>query len=86
MVSRVIEGLKPLLSDRGEEVLFTAKTLAVYLGVSEKWVYERVQFKEIPYAKLGGNVRFIKKDIDNWIDDQKVPVVNRLSKPLKAVK
>ena len=87
MTAEVVKALKPLLNGKGEEdTICTVKSLAKYLEVSEKWVYERVQFKEIPYFKLGGNVRFNKKDIDRWIETLKTPAVNPLSRPLKAIK
>lgn len=87
LTAEVVKTLKPLVNSKGEgDIIFTVKSLAKYLEVSEKWVYERVQFKEIPFIKVGGNVRFSKKDIDCWIDTLKTPVVNRLSSPLKAVK
>lgn len=87
MSAEVVKALKPLLNGKGEEdTICTVKGLAKYLEVSEKWVYERVQFKEIPYFKLGGNVRFNKKDIDRWIETLKTPAVNPLSRPLKAIK
>lgn len=87
VTAEVVKALKPLVNSKREgDTVFTVKTLAKSLEVSEKWIYERVQFKEIPYFKLGGNVRFSKKDIDHWIDTQKIPAVNPLSRSLKAVK
>jgi len=87
LTAEVVKALKPLVNSKGEgDIVFTVKTLAKSLEVSEKWIYERVQFKEIPYFKLGGNVRFSKKDIDRWIETQKTPAVNPLSRPLKAIK
>jgi excisionase family DNA binding protein len=82
----VIKALKPLLKDREGDTLFTVKGLAKYLEVSEKWVYERVQFKEIPYCKVGGNLRFKRSAIDDWLETLKTPPVNPLSGPLKMVK
>jgi len=87
LTAEVVKALKPLVNSKGEgDIVFTVKTLTKSLEVSEKWIYERVQFKEIPYFKLGGNVRFSKKDIDRWIETQKTPAVNPLSRPLKAIK
>lgn len=85
---RVIEALKPLLKTGGEDnSLFTVKGLAGYLHTSEKWVYERVQFKEIPHYKVGGNLRFKRSVIDRWLEEEcKTPAVNPLSGPLKAAK
>ncbi len=84
---RVIKALKPLLSGRSEEAtFFTVKVLAEYLKVSDKWIYERVQFKEIPYYKLGSNLRFKKSAIELWLETLKTPAVSHLSGGLKAVK
>lgn len=87
ITAEVIKALKPLMNGKVEEdTIFTVKTLALYLGVSEKWVYERVQHKEIPYLKIGGNDRFRKSDIDRWIETLRTPAVNPLSAPLKRIK
>lgn len=83
----VIKAVMPLLKHKTEvDNIFTVKTLAQYLGVSQKWVYERVQFKEIPFYKLNGNVRFSKKDIALWMETHKTPAINTLSRPFKTVK
>lgn len=87
ITSGVIKAVMPLLNHKTEaNSFFTVKTLAQHLEVSEKWVYERVQFKEIPFYKLNGNVRFSKKDITIWMEAHKTPAINTLSRPLKAVK
>jgi excisionase family DNA binding protein len=76
------------LSDgRGtDDVLFTVKTLSTYLSVSTQWVYERVQLKEIPHAKIGKFPRFQKKDIDSWLETMKVPAKETSSSFLKRIK
>lgn len=83
----VINVLKPLLVDlRKYETLLTVHCLAEYLQVSDKWVYERVQLNEIPYYKIGGNLRFKRYDIDQWLNTLKSPAVNTLSAPLKIIR
>ena len=83
----VLKALKPLLKDVGEEdVLFTVKTLAEYLQVSEQWVYKRVEFKEIPYTKICKPLWFKKSNIDRWLEENKTPAVNSLTGHLKMVK
>ena len=50
-----------------EDKLFTPEELATYLNVSKDWIYKDGK-KLIPYVKLGANLRFRKKDVDQWLD------------------
>jgi len=83
----VIEAIRPELQARRQEPdLFTVETLAKYLRVSQEWIYERVQRKEIPHFKMGEKLlRFRKHEIDQWLDSQAVQACNPLSRPLKAL-
>ena len=71
IVEKLFERLKPILSDHGpkerDDLLYDVAGLAEYLKASKKWIYERVQFKEIPFLKINGMLRFRKKDIANWL-------------------
>jgi excisionase family DNA binding protein len=81
-ISKVLlKELKPLLERQTVHTgpLFTVKTLAKYLEVSDQWVYERVHLKEIPYLKVGKFPRFKKSDIDKWLDTLKIPAAYPLS-------
>lgn len=73
----IVKAIKPMLSNTETEkdAIFTTDTIAKYLGVSKQWVYKRVQFKEIPYSKMGNFLRFKKSAIDTWLDTNKVPVI-----------
>lgn len=89
IAKEVIELLKPMLSGNGKpenDVILDVPGLAEYLKVSHKWIYERVQFKEIPYQKIKGLLRFRKKDIDRWLNSYNVPAINTPKRILKAVK
>ncbi|MBI5749540.1 MAG: helix-turn-helix domain-containing protein [Nitrospinae bacterium] len=88
ITQKVIHALKPLLANGRveDDTIYTVKTLANRLVVSEKWIYERIQFKEIPFYKIGGHVRFSKREIDHWLNSCKTPSINPLSATLKAVK
>ena len=89
IAKRVVELLRPLLSNNGkheDDVIFDVVGLSQYLRVSTKWIYERTQFKEIPFKKIKGLLRFRKKDIDRWIDSYNVPAVNTSQRTLKAIK
>ncbi len=88
IVEKVVEELKPLLSDNiaTEDTLFSVETLAKYLQVSKQWVYDRVRFNEIPYMKMGKFPRFRKSEIDKWLDKMKTPAIPPLSNKLKMVR
>jgi excisionase family DNA binding protein len=79
----VVQEIKPLLGKATDEdeSLFTVKTLAEYLQVSQQWVYERIQHNEIPHIKLGKFPRFKKSDINHWLDTLKIPASEPLSRP-----
>lgn len=52
------------------------RQIAEYLGISIYTVDAWVSQKRIPYIKLGGKkVVFDRKEIEKWIDDQKVEPV-----------
>lgn len=76
IAEKVLSTLRPQLSEELEDTLFNVQTLAEYLQVSKQWVYERVQFKEIPYRKVGRFLRFRKSEIDEWLDGFKVPAAS----------
>jgi excisionase family DNA binding protein len=89
IAQRVVELLKPILAHRKsetEDVIFDVQSLAKYLKVSKKWIYERTQLKEIPHIKVNGLLRFRKRDIDKWLNSFNVPAVNTSEKVLKIVK
>lgn len=71
----IVERLKPLFlakKEKVDDIIFDVKGLAAYLKVSTKWIYERTHLKEIPHIKVGGFLRFNKKDINKWIDSYAV--------------
>lgn len=85
----VAELIRPLLSNAKTsepDTILDVPGLAEYLRVSNKWIYERVQFKEIPYTKVKGLLRFRKRDIDKWLNSYNVPAINISARILKAVK
>ena len=85
----VVKAIKPMLSgDKSEDDynLLTVETLAAYLSVSKQWVYERITLNEIPFFKIGKFPRFKKTEIDSWLESQKAPAMNPLTKKLKVIK
>ena len=69
-----------------DDTIFTVESLAKYLSVSEQWIYERVQFKEMPYIKVGKFLRFRRSAIEKWLEEQSTPASTPLSRPLKVAK
>lgn len=80
IAQRVVEMIKPLLPAKAESenIVFSVEELAEYLRVSAKWVYEHTY--ELPHFKLGGLLRFRKKEIDRAIDNLALKVkLNKVS-------
>ncbi|GBE05076.1 helix-turn-helix domain protein [bacterium BMS3Abin10] len=75
IAKEVAEMLKPLLAgnNKKDDVIFDVGSLSEYLIVSKRFIYERIHRNEIPYYKVGGLLRFSKKDIDNWLKANYVP-------------
>jgi excisionase family DNA binding protein len=57
----------------------TVREVAGYLNVDEKTVYRLAQRGELPGFKVAGTWRFKKRDIEDWIERQKIA-----SAPAKA--
>jgi excisionase family DNA binding protein len=55
---------------RNEEVL-KLKDVTALLKVGEKTVYSMAQNRELPAFKVRGQWRFSRKDIADWIEQQK---------------
>lgn len=55
---------------QNEEVL-KLKDLAALLKLGEKTIYSMAQNGELPAFKVRGQWRFSRKDIDEWIEEQK---------------
>ena len=45
------------------------KELSVYLKLSQGTLRQKVMKGEIPFSKIGGSVRFSKKTIDGWFEE-----------------
>ena len=55
----------------GEEVL-TIKDVCALLKVGDKTVYSMAQNGELPGFKVRGQWRFSRKDLDAWMEQQKL--------------
>ncbi len=49
-----------------------AKQLAIYLGIAESTVYKKVEYRQIPFTKVGSLLRFPKWLIDRWLTERAV--------------
>ena len=59
-------------SIRGERVaeMLTARDLESFLKVDVKTIYRYVREGLIPYVRIQSNLRFIRKEILDWVDEQ----------------
>ena len=49
------------------ETILTVKEVAAQLKFSEATIRKYVLKKSIPYYKVGGSVRFMQTEIDEWL-------------------
>jgi len=74
IAQEVVKAIRPLLSGRAEnDSILDLDGLAKYLSVTRNWIYQQTHINAIPHHKLGSQLRFRKRDIDKWLDAQKVP-------------
>ena len=59
-----------------EDEILTIKQVAVYLKVTERTIYRLAAAKKIPAFKVGGTWRFSRADIDGWIKQQSMDVLD----------
>ena len=54
--------------------VYTRAQAAEYLGVSKRildhWAWNKSQ--DIPYLKIGKLVRYLKEDLDKWLESKRV--------------
>lgn len=56
--------------------IFSVREVSRYLGFSQRKIYQLIKDNQIPYNKIGGQYRFIKDDIDNWLRKGKREATN----------
>jgi len=89
IAQQVIKAIKPILAKNKPEddTLFDVEGLAKYLIVDLPWIYQNQ--KSLPRFKVGRFVRYRKKEIDKWLESQRIPATqDRLNRPppLKLMK
>ncbi len=61
-----------------EREILTIKQAADFLQIHERTVYNLAKKKNIPSFKIGSDWRFLKKDIENWIEQKKKEIAGEL--------
>jgi excisionase family DNA binding protein len=57
-----------------EEPLLDPRAAADLLAVRPSWVYEAVRRGRLPHVKVGRHLRFVRSDLERWVDAQRVRV------------
>lgn len=57
-----------------DEKLMNHVEAAEYIGSTPGSVRWMCSMRRIPHVKLGRSVRFIRSDLDRWIEERRVPV------------
>ena len=55
----------------GSEDWLDVAEAAAYIGKSKHWVYQNRSRMGIPCRRIGGSIRFNKKELDAWIEGSK---------------
>lgn len=77
LADRIILRVQERLADQGprkviEKQLYTVKEAAEYLGRSEKSIRNLVARRLVPVIKKGKRVHLLKRDMDAWIEKDRV--------------
>jgi excisionase family DNA binding protein len=65
-----------------KEVL-TVRQVAEFLQMDERTIYKLAKQGDIPSFKVSNQWRFLKKDIESWVEQKKSEVMGKTEKPLK---
>lgn len=65
---------KLLIDDQSGSDYMNVKTISTYLGLAKSTIYKWVESGFIPHRKLGKHVLFIKKEIDEWVYNDRTMV------------
>ncbi len=52
--------------------IMNAQEIAEYLGIATSTVYKKVEYRQIPFTKIGSLLRFPKWIIDRWLSEKAV--------------
>ncbi len=62
----------PQLSAQLDEPLLDSAAAAELLAVRPSWVYEAVRRGRLPHVKVGRHLRFVRSDLERWVEKQRV--------------
>ena len=72
---RILHPEVEAMPDQGD--VMTLQEVAEYLKVGAKTIYSLVQRGRIPGFKVGGQWRFRRKDIEQWVESQMHRITRR---------
>jgi excisionase family DNA binding protein len=52
-----------------EKVTYTADEVAVFLGISRRFVYELCQRNELPHRRVGKKLIFSRQQLTQWLNE-----------------
>jgi excisionase family DNA binding protein len=64
-----------------KEVL-TVKQVAEFLQMDERTIYKLAKQGDIPSFKVSNQWRFLKKDIESWVEQKKSEIMGKAKSPL----
>lgn len=56
--------------DDSDITILNVKELEAFLKIDQKTIYRYVSLGLIPYVKIQSNIRFVKRQIISWIEEQ----------------
>ncbi len=68
--------VKNMPSNPADSLIMTIVEVADYLKVTERTIYRLAAAKKIPAFKVGGSWRFPRADIDAWIKQQSMAMLD----------
>lgn len=63
------------MKDRGR--LLTVREIAELLRLTPKGIYALVSARRIPFVRVSNRVRFFEEDVLRWLEENRVPAVER---------
>jgi excisionase family DNA binding protein len=67
-----------------DESFLTTEEVLVYLNVNLRTVYRLIKAGSIPAIRVGRQWRFRKRDLDNWLDSQRISDAKPAAAPLRS--